>query len=173
MLQSTDPERLSNKQGSWRSHTSTREGIWKRFHEQTKESGNGNMSHLPGRRRGMEESAEGTAMGHFRFGQKPSSGNNPPPQEVCGEEPSLDSQKQWISSLNWPSPLTRLVLAPNVIQELMEADAETHSQTLGRVRKSLYRDGEKRSVGAKGDKDTIGRLTQSTYLGDRGSQRLN
>ena len=53
----------------------------------------------------------------------------------------------------------------------MEADAENHSQTLGDVREFLH--GGERSVGARGIKDTIGRLTQSTNLGDRGSQRLN
>lgn len=49
-------------------------------------------------------------------------------------------------------------------QQLMEADAETHSQTSGGVRESC-RGGGERSVGARRIKDFVGRVTESTNLG--------
>lgn len=50
-----------------------------------------------------------------------------------------------------------------IIQQLMTADSEAHSQTLSVIQQSCSR-GE-RSAGARGIKDMLGRFTQSPDLG--------
>ena len=51
-----------------------------------------------------------------------------------------------------------------ITQQLMETDAETQSQTLGRAWGSLQKRGE-RIIGAKGVKDTTRKPIESTNLG--------
>jgi hypothetical protein len=53
----------------------------------------------------------------------------------------------------------------------METIAETHSQILGRARGIIWKKGG-RIGGARGVKDTTRKITESTNLGHKGSQRL-